>query len=57
MVVFALALVFLTSIGLGLAGTYAMLSIVLFLMQRSALPATDLPDTQLDAAPLETAPK
>jgi hypothetical protein len=57
MAVFALVLVFLASIGLGLAGTYAMLSIVLFLMQRSVLPAPDLSDTPLDVAPLEPAPK
>jgi hypothetical protein len=57
MAVFAIALLFLTSIGLGLAGTYGMLSIVLFLMQRSGMPATDLSETQLDAAPLEAAPK
>jgi hypothetical protein len=57
MAVLAIALVFLASIGLGLAGTYGMLSIVLFLMQRSVLPATDLSDTQLDPAPLEAVPK
>ena len=41
MELFAIALVFGASIGLGLAGAYALLSFVLFLMQRHVTPSPD----------------
>jgi hypothetical protein len=44
MALFAITLVFLTSIGVGLAATYASLSAVLFLMERSVV-ATPKRDT------------